>query len=361
MCQHTTNPIETFCIKNDLENEGFSSDVVYARKVAERYNIKLNEINTGEEGLADLPKMVEILDEPQADPAPLYVAQISKIAKEMGIKVLMSGTGGDDVFSGYRRHQAAIVIDKLDGVPNFIKQGIAGGCGLLSHFSPSSGSLARRMGKLSYLLTQDTKDGILSSYEYTQKDVLNKILSNNNIEIHKYFNVILKDVKHQHPLNKLLYLEAHGFLPDHNLNYTDKMGMAEGVEIRVPLLDKKLFDFASNLPIQQKIKGTETKYILKKALEDRLPHDVLYRSKAGFGAPIRSWIFADATSDMVNDLLFSTKTTARGLFNTEEVRKLFENTQKGVIDNAYTILSMMVIELWLRQFFDKMSKSKIAA
>ena len=351
MCQHSSKPIETFCIKNSLEDEGFSSDVTHARMVAKRYkNIKLNEIQTGAEGLADLPEMVKILDEPQADPAPLYVAQISKIAKKMGIKVLMSGTGGDDVFSGYRRHQASILMQNLDCLPNFLKQTVGGCCSILAN---GNGGFSRRMGKLSYMLNQDIKDGLLSSYEYTQKDILNNILTNKSYEIHKYFNEVFKNTKFQHPLNKLLYLEAHGFLPDHNLNYTDKMGMAEGVEIRVPLLDKKLFNFASNLPINQKIKGTETKYILKKALETRLPKEVLYRSKAGFGAPIRSWIFSANTKDMVDDLLFSKKTTQRNLFNKKSIEKLFENTKNGITDNAYTILSLMVIELWLRNFYDE--------
>lgn len=358
MCQHTNKPIETFCIKNDLKGEGFSEDVVYARMVAERYNVKLHEIEANEEGLADLPKMIEILDEPQADPAPLYVSHISRIAKELGIKVLMSGAGGDDVFSGYRRHQAALLIEKLNGYPKILKSIVASGCNILSH---GSGSLSRRMGKLSYLLTQDAKEGILSSYEYTHKNISENILINNNNEIHKYFNEVLKCTDGQNSLNKLLYLEAHGFLPDHNLNYTDKMGMSEGVEIRVPLLDKKLFDFAHDLPIEQKIKGTETKYILKKALESRLPNEVLYRSKAGFGAPVRSWIFSPKTENMVNDLLFSSKTTSRGLFNIEEVRKIFEDTKKGISDNAYTILSLMVIELWLRIFFDNVNVSKTVA
>jgi asparagine synthase (glutamine-hydrolysing) len=358
MCQHTSKPIETFCIKNDLKDEGFSEDVVYARMVAERYNVKLNEIESSDEGLQDLPKMVETLDEPQADPAPLYVEHISAIAKKMGIKVLMSGTGGDDVFSGYRRHQAAMLMDKLDGYPPFLKNAVAGGCRL---FTNGKGPLARRMGKLSHLLKQEAQEGILNSFAYTDPDTIEGILINKNNIKHNYFNNALKDKNEQHLLNKLLYLEAHGFLPDHNLNYTDKMGMAEGVEIRVPLLDKKLFDFAHNLPVNQKIHGTETKYILKKALETRLPREVLYRSKAGFGAPIRSWIFSENTKDMVQDLLFSSKTTGRGLFDTKEVKKLLENTQKGVIDNAYTILSLMVIELWLRQFFDKIEESKLAA
>ena len=127
--------------------------------------------------------------------------------------------------------------------------------------------------------------------------------------------------------------------------------MAEGIEIRVPFLDRKLIDFAHDLPINVKISHGEAKYILKASQEDRLSNDVLYRSKAGFGAPMRQWLTGTA-SDMVNDILLSKSCTQRGVFDIGGIKQLIADTKSDKIDGSYTLLSLMVIELWFRQFVD---------
>ena len=97
----------------------------------------------------------------------------------------------------------------------------------------------------------------------------------------------LKNIPNQKSnLNKMLYWEMKYFLTDHNLNYTDKLSMATGVEVRVPFLDKELLEFSTTIPPHLKMKGVTTKYLLKKMMERYLPNDIIYRSKAGFGAPV---------------------------------------------------------------------------
>ena len=91
----------------------------------------------------------------------------------------------------------------------------------------------------------------------------------------------------------MLYLDAKFFLADHNLNYTDKLSMAHGVEVRVPLLDPDLVAFSARLPTRMKQNGATGKWLFKKAMEDFLPHDVVYRPKAGFGAPLRTWLHGE--------------------------------------------------------------------
>jgi asparagine synthase (glutamine-hydrolysing) len=158
------------------------------------------------------------------------------------------------------------------------------------------------------------------------------------------------------PLNRMLYLETKHFLPDHNLNYTDKMGMAEGIEIRVPLLDLELVEFAARIPPRMKQKGRVGKAIFKKAMERDLPRDVIYRPKSGFGAPLRRWL-REELRDQVEDTLSSKSLARRNLFDASAVRRLVDLDRAGRIDGAYTIFALMSMELWCRRFIDGVPSS----
>jgi asparagine synthase (glutamine-hydrolysing) len=150
----------------------------------------------------------------------------------------------------------------------------------------------------------------------------------------------------------MLYLECKHFLADHNLNYTDKMGMAAGVEVRVPLLDLELIDFAVRIPPELKQRGRVGKYIFKKAMEPYLPHDVIYRPKSGFGAPVRRWLRHEL-KDMVDDVLSVDSLLRRGLFEPKAVRTLVRQDREGKVDAAYTIFALTCMELWCRIFVDR--------
>ena len=149
----------------------------------------------------------------------------------------------------------------------------------------------------------------------------------------------------------MLTLEQRFFLADHNLIYTDKMSMAAGVEVRVPFLDLDLVELAAAIPDQFKQKGRIGKWVLKKAMEPYLPHDVIYRPKTGFGAPLRRWIKYDLR-DLISDVLSVQSIQSRGLFNADSVHKLVADNDSGRRDAAYTIFSLLCIEIWCRKFID---------
>src|SRR5205085_11722843 len=153
------------------------------------------------------------------------------------------------------------------------------------------------------------------------------------------------DAYHQHrsyfakarnaaPLNQLLYVDMKTFLPCLNLMTTDKTSMAANLEVRVPFLNKEMIEFAARMPAGLKLKGLKRKYVLKRAAEKFLPHDVVWRKKAGFGAPIRSWL-RGALRPMVNDLLSEETIKRRGLFRYEEVKRIIDANLSGRED--YTL------------------------
>jgi asparagine synthase (glutamine-hydrolysing) len=151
------------------------------------------------------------------------------------------------------------------------------------------------------------------------------------------------------PLNRMLYLETKHFLADHNLNYTDKMSMAAGVEVRVPLLDPELVAYAARIPVRYKQRGKTGKAIFKKTMEPYLPKPVIYRPKAGFGAPVRRWLHHEL-QPLVNDLLSTRAINERGIFDAAAVHELIKWDKVGRVDAAYTIFSLLCIEMWCRTF-----------
>ena len=147
---------------------------------------------------------------------------------------------------------------------------------------------------------------------------------------------------------------------DHNLNYTDKMGMATGVEIRVPFLDNELEKFAQTIPENMKIKNNQTKYLLKKVAERYLPQDVIYREKAGFGGPVRKWVNNELQERISMDLS-QERLKNQGIFNAKEVGKLIDNNKSGKVDASYSILALLSIQSWINQYITSetnYSKSK---
>ena len=149
----------------------------------------------------------------------------------------------------------------------------------------------------------------------------------------------------------MLLLEQQFFLPDHNLIYSDKMSMAAGIELRVPFLDKELVELAARIPDRYKQRGRVGKWVLKKAMEPYLPNNVIYRPKTGFGAPLRQWIKYDLR-ELVSDVLSEKKLQQRGLFDSKAVHKLIGDNDAGRRDAAYTIFSLICIEIWCQKFID---------
>jgi asparagine synthase (glutamine-hydrolysing) len=150
---------------------------------------------------------------------------------------------------------------------------------------------------------------------------------------------------------KSLFWDMKYFLTDHNLNYTDKLSMAAGVEARVPFLDVDLVNFSTQVPVGLKMKGGKAKYILKKMAEKYLPKEVIYRPKTGFGAPVRKWITKDL-EEMINDRLSEKRINERGIFDSKKISRLIQDNKNGKIDASYSIWGLLAIESWMEQFVD---------
>jgi asparagine synthase (glutamine-hydrolysing) len=349
------NPnIECFTIKaQGYEEEGFD-DYPYAVKVAKHLGIKLNPVIVKPDDIINnIHNMVEILDEPLADPAALNIYFISEAAKKLGIKVLLSGAGGDDIFSGYRRHFAIKYNSYFRQIPIPLRRVIHN---ILNKINSNQATI-RRLKKLFNNYSMETNQFLINCFKWINKNDLESLyspelidaLKNTSVEspMHAFLNNT--DNNNLSDLQKSLAMERIFFLADHNLTYTDKMSMAKGVEVRVPFLDNDLVNFASQLPDNVLIKNRNAKWLLKKSMQPHLPKDIIYRPKTGFGMPLRKWIKFELR-DFVNDTLNDQVVARRGLFNPKAVKNLIAANQKGDVDMSYTIFSLVCIELWCQRF-----------
>ena len=346
----------------DQKAEGFSTDLHYARAVAKHLNVSLKEVKVDLDVVSQFDRMIYHLDEPQADAAPLNVLEICKAAQADGIKVLLGGTGGDDLFSGYRRHQILSYEPYFKFTPKWMVDIMKKSVRMLNVDNPS----IRRARKVLTDLDKTSFERMFGYYAWISlginKSLFKEVPNDSLFKAYNpslYFEMLWDNIPLEKSLlNKSLYWEMKTFLPDHNLNYTDKMSMAVGVETRVPFLDLDLVNFSTAIDPQFKMKGGVTKYILKKAMEPYLPKEVIYRSKTGFGAPVREWVQHNL-DDKINRDLSPDAIAARGIFRPANVARLISDNKAGKIDASYTIWSLLAIESWMKQFVDNTIERRV--
>jgi len=360
--RHATGRLQCFTIDFDAEQarqEGFVRDLPYAERVAKHLDVDLHVVRVGSEMADELPRMVWQLDEPQADLAALNVFFISQLARKHGIKVLLSGAGGDDLFTGYRRHRALGLNAFWKHIPPRLRLWLAG----IGTQLPAEPPLLRRISRLLSAAALDGEERLVSYFDWASPATVRALLMPGLV---RYVSdePLLAAVRGMPmtatPLQRMLLLEQRYFLADHNLNYTDKMSMAAGVEVRVPFLDPDLVNLAARIPDSYRQKGRQGKWILKRAMEGLLPREVIYRPKTGFGVPLRAWLRGQLRP-LLHDLLGGESVRRRGVFRPEMVSRMIEENELGRADHAYTLLSLMCTELWCRQFVDGAREGLIGA
>jgi len=335
--------------------QGSTDDLPYAEAVAKHLGVKLHTVEIEASRMAgDIERMVWQLDEPLADPAPLNVLYICELARQNGMKVLLSGAGGDDLFTGYRRHRAIELERWWNWLPAGVRRALEGATARLDQRRAT----ARRLAKLFDGAGLSGDERIANYFRWAREDNLLALYTpearasiGGATALAPMLDFMKPLPASLPPLERMLALEQRFFLSDHNLPYTDKMSMAVGVEVRVPLLDLELVEFAARIPTNIKQKGGVGKWVFKKAMEPYLPHDVIYRPKSGFGAPLRRWM-QNELRPLVGDLLGEQSLRRRGLFDPQAVARLVEANQTGRIDANYTLLSLLAIEIWCRRFID---------
>lgn len=341
-----------------VDEEGFPDDLPYAQKVAAHLNVPLHVIWSGSEMADQFEQMVYQLDEPQPDPAALNVLQIARLAQSHGVKVLLSGAGGDDLFGGYRRHRAMSLEHWWDWLPQSARYGIQ----KMAEQAPRTSPLGRRLAKAFQFAGESPDRRMAGYFAWMDPQILSHLFAPRVREIlgqSDPFEPLLTALRDLpagiEPLSRMLNLDQRFFLPDHNLNYTDKMAMAAGVEVRVPFLDPDLMAFAAALPANLKQHGTVGKWLFKKTMEVHIPREIIYRPKTGFGAPLRRWMRVELREHFEHALAPDT-IRRRGTFDPAAVERLMQMDRAGQIDAVYPLFGLVCIETWCRKFVDEVAR-----
>lgn len=342
----------------DLGYDFSPDDLRYARSVAKEFGVDYHE-QLLEPRIVDLlPRLVRHLDDPIADPAAVTTYLICSAASER-LKVILSGMGGDEVFAGYPRYPAARIAGLTDTIPAPVRKAIRTASeGRLTLGPPGRLRPVRRnLMKLLRGIDQSPQDRYLTYCSYYRTEELQRLVHGDlraAIQSHdpfRHHREYFERVRGQPWLNQMLYVDAKTFLPCLNLAYTDKMSMAASTEVRVPLLDDEVVSHAARIPPNLKLHRLTRKYVFKRSMEGILPRDVIWRPKAGFGAPIRGWL-VNELRPMVDDVLSREAVAARGLFDPNEVQRLVSATADGTEDNALRLWALLTLELWHKEFVD---------
>ena len=356
-CDSSLSTYTIGTLNKDKEVERMPDDEKYSNFVADKFQIKHDVIRIDPDILKYFPEMVKMLDEPIGDPAALNTFLICKAAREKGVKVLLSGMGADEIFFGYRRQKATLMALRFNKLPEFIKRVSTK---LIENMPVKIYGKGFKLGRWAKRFLGFTslpfEKAYMRSYSYYDSLQLKELLKNEywsaidliNDEHRSLFNSKFKD----DIINRICNTDINMFMLGLNLTYTDRASMAASVEVRVPFIDKLVITSAMQTPGNLKIRNGVSKYILKKAAEKYLPNKIIYRSKASFNAPIRSWISNDLR-EMVDELLSEANISKRGFLNYEFVKKLIENDRKGYEDSAYQIYQLLTLELWCREYLDK--------
>jgi asparagine synthase (glutamine-hydrolysing) len=342
----------------DLHYDIIPDDASWARKVGKLLDTDYHEIMLKPNVAELLPKLVYHMDEPVADPAVMTSYLVSRAARET-LTVLLSGVGGDEVFAGYPRQLAMKLAGALDPIPRLLRRPLMKA---VSDILPGGmpGKLTaplRNAKKFARSAAMDFEDRYLGFGTYfTERDkqrLYSETLSERvrDFDPYKEHRSYFERVKNAAPLNRLLYVDLKTFLPCLNLAYTDKTSMAANLEVRVPFLNVEMVELAARMPPNLKLRGLKRKYILKRAAERLLPRDVVWRKKAGFGAPIRAWLRGPLLP-LVRDLLSEREVKRRGLFDPAEVERIVEANLSGREDYSLQVFQLLTLELWQRRFME---------
>lgn len=332
-------------------------DAPYARRLAASLGLEFHELSIGPEVAELLPRVIYHLDEPIADPAAIACYLICKQARDDGTKVLLSGQGADELFGGYPRYAVMRRLRWVEQLPVALRAGVASSAGLLpAGYGGRTGATLRRARRVLREIHQPAEERFLAYCMSTPPDVARSVFSPD-------IRDLLKTSSPQDDCrcrmqsaglsaeDGFLERDLAVYLPNHNLLYTDKMGMAVGVETRVPLLDLELVEAATRLSPAQKLEPAP-KAILREAARGLIPDEIIDRPKAGFGAPYRSWLRHDL-DPLWNDVMDRGSLGRRGWFSFDAVQRIRQHSQSGRADYYMLQWALLTVELWARQFLDR--------
>lgn len=353
MAQESEKPVKTFSI--GFEEQDFS-ELKYAKIVADHVGAEYNEFIVKPNALEILPELVEHYGEPYADSSAIPTYYVSKETRNF-VTVALNGDGGDESFAGYERHAAMKIAELYHRVPAFARKlFVEKPIGLIptSELKKSRVRDAKRFLQAASLPRTERYFRWMSTFnrdakkEIYTKDFAEKVSAQN---ASSFLDQWFEKANGSGILDATLLTDQMTYLPNDLLVKVDIASMAVSLEARSPFLDHKVIEFAASLPENLKMKGFETKSLLKKVAARLVPKEVIYRRKMGFGVPVGNW-FRGEMKGFVRDILLSEKSLKRGIIKPEMLEKYVNEHTNAEKDHTFQIWTLLMLELWFQRFID---------
>ncbi|MBY0124178.1 asparagine synthase (glutamine-hydrolyzing) [Bacillus sp. S/N-304-OC-R1] len=341
--------LKTFTV--GFEQQGFS-ELDVAQETAVRLGIdNISRVITPEEFMNELPKIIYSLEDPLADPAciPLYFA--AKEAKKY-VKVVMSGEGADELFGGYRIYHEPHSLKLFQYFPHFLKRVLRSLVKLIPDGMKGRSFIERGVTPL-----EERYIGNAKIFSEEEKEFLFQYY-NEGLSFTKITAPLYKECAHYDQISRMQYIDLHTWLRGDILLKADKVARAHSLIFRLPFLDRKIFEIASQIPSSLKVSNRTTKYILRKAAEGIIPDHVLHRKKLGFPVPIRLWL-KNEMHDWAKKIIRESNTDH--LFNKDYVYKLLDDHCSNKQDNSRKLWTVIIFMLWYSVYFERKFDSELPA
>lgn len=358
MARLSEKPVKTFSI--GFEEKEFD-ELSYARIVADHFSTEHHEFIVKPDAIGILPKLVWHYNEPFADSSAIPTYYVASLTKDF-VKVVLTGDAGDENFAGYPRYLRSKWVALFTKIPEKLRKELMPA--LVRRFSSlhwrekTLNRLADFMELLSHDQARNYAEQIKIFNAKEKNDIYTKEMAHyvEKVDSLDFLSEKYEEIETDDLLDKLLYLDINSYLPEDLLVKMDIATMANSLEARVPFLDHKLMEFVAGIPSHFKLKGSISKFILKKTFSDFLPEAVLKRKKMGFGVPISRWI-KNELRDYVYEVLLDRKTLNRGYFKKEGIERLLEEHIASRYDHSAKIWALLFLEIWFRIFMDQKGDS----
>lgn len=350
MSELLPGPVNTCSIGFDVQAFDESK---YAEQIARQFGTRHHLKRVDPDDFALIDQLIDLYDEPYADSSALPTYRVCELARER-VTVALSGDGGDENFGGYRRYKLHMAEERVRALlPLGVRRPLFG---LLGRIYPKADWAPRVLrAKTTFQgLARDSVAAYFHTVSIFNDELRGALLSPEFKRSIQGYSAVdrlrhyARQAPTDDPLGLIQYLDMKTYLPGDILTKVDRASMAHALEVREPLLDHELMEWVSGWPTAWKLRHGEGKYLFKKALESRLPHDILYRPKMGFGVPLAKW-FRGPLRQRVRDTVLGDRIGETGYFNQRFLAHMVNAHQSGRRDYSAPIWTVMMFDAFLRK------------
>ncbi len=356
MAEASSGPVKSYTVVFRGDELELYDERDAARRVADRFGTDHHEIEVDVADPGEMFDLVEFFDQPFGNPT-FYLTHLISKSTRSETTVALSGAGGDELFAGYPRYRALALARWARWLPRPFLNGVRWllslprddhrGMGLRrarQFFDGLDPDLARQLLRWTYFLGETEKAALLGPLARSEMAGASGFLHPDRLLRRRLEDSPLSD-----PGNRVLHLDIETFLVDNILEYTDKMSMAVGLEVRVPFLDHRVVEHSLGIPFGRKLRGGRTKVVLKEAFADLLPEGHAEAPKKGFNLPIARWTQTHL-GGYLDSNMSREETERQGIFDWEYIQLLRQQHAGGRRDNSHELFSIVMFDLWYRKY-----------